>query len=66
MDTEDFSVNDGSESEEVKDLATSFPDGGVSVFRLTFFVKTVDLGDLARLVVAADEGYTVGESVGVS
>lgn len=39
---------------EVKDLATCFPDRRISVLRLTFFVETVDLGDLARLVISAD------------
>jgi len=60
VDAENFAVNDGAEDEEVEDLATGFPDGGVAVFLLAFFVETVYLGDLARLVVAADDGDAVG------
>jgi hypothetical protein len=60
VDAEDFAVNDGAEDEEIEDLAAGFPDGGVAVFLLAFFVETVHLGDLARLVVAADEGDAVG------
>lgn len=59
---EDFTVNDGGEDEEVEDLAAGFPDGGVAVFLLALLVEAVHLGDLARFVVAADEGDAVGES----
>lgn len=59
---EHFAVDDGGEDEEVEDLAASFPDGGVAVFLLALLVEAVDLGDLARFVVAADEGDAVGES----
>ena len=57
---EDFAVDDGGQGQEVEDLAGGFPDGGVAVLLLTFFVEAVDLGDLAGLVVAADEGDAVG------
>lgn len=57
---EDFAVDDGAQHEEVEDLTAGFPDGGVAVFGLTFFVETVDLGYLTGFVVAADEGYAVG------
>lgn len=65
MDAEDFAVDDGAEGHEVEDLAAGFPDGGVAVFLDAFFVETVDLGDLAGFVVAADEGHAVGVSVEV-
>jgi len=63
---EHFAVDNGGEGQEVEDLTACFPDGGVAVFCLAFFVEAVDLGDLAGLVVAADEGDAVGESSNVS
>ena len=57
---EDFAVDDGAEDEEVEDLTAGFPDGGVAIFGLAFFVETVDLGYLTGFVVAADEGDSVG------
>ena len=56
-----FAVDDGGESEEVENLTACFPHGRVSVLCLTLLVKTVDLGDLSRLVVPADQCYAVGE-----
>lgn len=61
MNTEYSTVNDSSQGKEVEDLTARLPDGGVSVFLLTFFVKAVYLGDLARLVVSANECDLVGE-----
>jgi hypothetical protein len=55
MHAKDFTVDDGGQGQEVEDLAARFPDGGVTVFLLTFFVESVDLGDLPGFVVAADE-----------
>ena len=60
MYAEDFAVDDGAEDEEVEDLAAGFPDRGVAVFGLAFFVETVDLGYLTGFVVAADEGDSIG------
>ena len=59
MYAEDFAVDDGAEDEEVEDLTAGFPNGGVAVFGLTFFVETVDLGYLTGFVIAADEGDSV-------
>ena len=59
---EDFAVDDGAEDEEVEDLTAGFPDGGVAVLGLAFFVEAVDLGYLTGFVVAADEGDAVGVS----
>ena len=56
MHAQDFPVDDGGEGEEVEDLTAGFPNGGVAVFLLAFFVEAVDLGDLAGFMVAADEG----------
>lgn len=59
---EDFAVDDGAEDEEVEDLTAGFPDGGVAVFGLAFFVETVDLGYLTGFVIATDEGDSIGIS----
>jgi len=63
---EDFAVYDGAEGQEVKDLAGGLPDGRIAVFVHALFVETVDLGYLARLVVAADQRYAFGVSMTVS
>ena len=62
MHAEDFAVDDGAEDEEVEDLTAGFPDGGVAVLGLAFFVETVDLGYLTGFVVAANEGDSIGVS----
>lgn len=59
MDAEHFPVNDSTEDQEVKDLAAGFPDRSIAIFLLAFFVKSVDLCDLARFMVAPDEGHTI-------
>lgn len=56
MHAEDFAVDNGAENEEVEDLAAGFPDGGVPVLGHAFFIEAVDLCDLARFMVATDEG----------
>jgi hypothetical protein len=66
VDTEDSAINDGSQSQEVKDLAAGLPDRGVPVFLLAFLVEAVDLGNLARLVVSTNECDLVRESSRVS
>ena len=50
---ENFAVDNGSEDHKIKDLTACFPNRGVVVFIHTFFVKAIDLGDLARLMVAS-------------
>ena len=59
MDAEDFAIDDGSEDQEVEHLAATFPDRGIAVLLLAFFVEAVDLGDLARLMIATDESDTI-------
>lgn len=66
MDTEDSAIDNGSQSEEVEHLTAGLPHRSVSVFLLAFLVEAVDLGDLARLVVSADERDLVGVSSWVS
>ena len=59
VDAEHFAVNDRTEDQEIKDLATSFPDRGITILLLTFFIKSVDLCDLAGFVIAPDKGYAI-------
>ena len=59
MNTENFAVDECSENEEVKDLSASFPDRGIPVFLLAFFIESIDLGDLAGLMVAANKCDTI-------
>ena len=60
---EDFAVDDGAEDEEVEHLAARFPDSRVAVFGHALFVETVDLGDLARFMVATDESDAIGVTI---
>ena len=62
VDAKNLAVDHGCQWKEVEHLATSFPDGRISVLGLTFFVETVDLGDLTRLVVSADQRNPIGVS----
>jgi hypothetical protein len=66
VNTEYSTVNDSSQGEEVEDLTAGLPDRGISVLLLTFLVKAVYLGDLARLVVSTNECDLVRESSLVS
>jgi hypothetical protein len=59
VNTENLTINDSSQNQEVKDLAARLPDRRVAVLLLTLFVEAVDLSDLAGLVVATDEGDLV-------
>ena len=56
---EDLAINDCSKNEEVEDLTAGFPDRGVAVLLITFFIKTVDLSDLTRFVIAANESDAI-------
>lgn len=63
---ENTAVNDGSKNKEIEDLATRLPYGCIAVFLLALFIKSVNLCDLARLVVAANQGNAVRISIYVS
>ena len=60
MHAKDFTINKGGEGKEIEHLCRGFPDGGVAIFLMTFFIEPVDLGDLSRLVIATDEGDAIG------
>lgn len=51
---------DSPKSKVVEDVAAIAPDVGRTVFPQTLVVEAIDGGDLTGLVVAANEGHTVG------
>ena len=55
MHAKDASVNDGRETQVVKDFSAVSPNGDASVFTQTFNVKTVDLRNLTRLVIPSNQ-----------
>jgi hypothetical protein len=59
VDTENLTINDGSEDKEIKDLAARLPDRRVAVLLLALLVEAVDLSNLAGLMVTANEGDLV-------
>jgi hypothetical protein len=54
VDAKNLSVDNGSQSEEIEDLAAGLPYGSIAILCLTLFVEAVHLSDLSRLVVSAD------------
>jgi len=48
--------DEGSEREEVEEVGEVFPDVGIAVLAQALVVETVDLGNLAGLVVTAEDG----------
>ncbi len=59
VDAKHFAVDNGSENQEVEDLAATFPHRSIAVLLLALFIEAVDLGDLARLVVPTHKGDTI-------
>lgn len=55
MNTENFVVNDGSESEVVEDVRAVAPNVHRAELSQALIVEAIDLGDLAGLVVSSDE-----------
>ena len=53
-------IHDRPQGQIIKDLATPSPHVRARVFSLTLVVKAIDLGDLSRLVISADEGDAFG------
>lgn len=56
VEAKDLVVDEGREGEVVEKVGEVLPDIGVAVFAEALVVEAVDLGDLARLVVAAEDG----------
>lgn len=60
MHAKDLSIDDRPQRKVVKHVAAVPPNVGAPVLALTLVVEAVNLRDLARLVVAPDEGDPVG------
>ncbi len=54
MEAEDLVVDKSGEWKVIKEIGEVFPDVGIAIFTQTFVVESVYLGNLARLVVAAE------------
>jgi hypothetical protein len=59
MNAENSPINHSSQTQMIKDLATIPPDVDTPVFPLTLVVKTVNLSDMSRFMIATDEGDAV-------
>ncbi len=53
MNTENFTINNGSKNKEIEDLAARFPNRSIAILLLTLLVETINLGDLTGLVVTS-------------
>ena len=56
VETEDLVVDKGCEGEVVKEVGEVLPYVGVAVFPKTFIVEAIHLCDLARFVIATEDG----------
>lgn len=52
-------IDQSGQGEIIKQIRKELPDVGVSVLSQTLVVKTVNLGDLTRLVVSSEDGHSV-------
>lgn len=59
MEAEDLVINEGGEGKVVEQVGKVLPNVGVAVLAETLVVESVDLGNLARLVVAAKDGNSL-------
>ena len=55
VNTQDGSVHNGGEYEEIKDLTACFPYRGIAILLLALFIEAVYLSNLARLVVSTNQ-----------
>lgn len=62
MEAENLVLNQGSQGEVVEEVGEYLPHVGVAVFAKAFVIEAVDLCDLARLVVASEDGNALGVS----
>ena len=56
METEDLVLDEGRQRKVVKEIRKVLPDVGVTILAQAFVVEAVDLSDLARFVVTAENG----------
>ena len=62
MHTEDPSIHYGPQTQIIKDITAISPNIAQPVLPLALVVETVDLGDLPRFMISADEGDPIGIS----
>lgn len=62
VEAEDLVVNKGSEGEVVEKVCEVFPYISIAILSETLVVEAIDLGDLARFVVAAKDRDALGVS----
>lgn len=60
VETEDLAIDKSGEGEVVKEVGEVLPDVGVAVLAQALVVEAVDLGNLAGLVVATQDGDALG------
>lgn len=60
MEAEDLVFNQGGQGEVVEEVGENLPHVGVAVFAEALVVEAVNLCDLARLVVASQDGDALG------
>lgn len=60
MKAEDLVVDEGGQGKVIEQVGEVLPDVGVAVLAQALVVETVDLCDLARLVVATQDGDAAG------
>lgn len=59
MQAEELILNHCGKREVIEQLSEAFPDIGVAIFAGALIVEAVDLCDLARLMVASEDGDAV-------
>ena len=62
VETEDLVVNQGGQGQVVEEIGEVFPDIGVAILSQTFVVESVDLSNLAGLVVTTENSDALGVS----
>ena len=62
VEAEDLVLDQGGEGKEVEEVGEVFPHVCIAVLAEALVVETVDLSDLSRLVVAAEDGDALGVS----
>ena len=53
MKAKNLSIHKCSQWQVIKQISKIFPDIGISIFAETFIIKSVNLGDLATLVISS-------------
>lgn len=59
VEAEDLAVHQSSQGQEIEQVGEVLPYGRVAVLAKTFVIEAVYLGDLPRLVVAAEDCYSL-------